>query len=130
MFEGVDFRIWQKTMHFLLSSISMVYVLTTPIPEDGENAIMELIRKRNKWDNDDYVYKGLILNGIYDSLFDIYQNVESFKELWDFLEAKYMTKDASSKKFLKDFKHTLKHQKEELTLVELGIHLCIKKSLG
>ncbi|GJV98308.1 zinc finger, CCHC-type containing protein [Tanacetum coccineum] len=29
----------------------------------------------------------------------------------------------------KDFKHTLKHQKEELTLVELGIHLRIKESL-
>nr|GEW19501.1 zinc finger, CCHC-type [Tanacetum cinerariifolium] len=29
----------------------------------------------------------------------------------------------------KDFKHTLKHKKEELTLVELGSHLCIKESL-
>nr|GEW98266.1 hypothetical protein [Tanacetum cinerariifolium] len=30
----------------------------------------------------------------------------------------------------KDFKHTLKHNKEELTLVELGGHLRIEKSLG
>ncbi|GJX18816.1 hypothetical protein Tco_0221493 [Tanacetum coccineum] len=29
-----------------------------------------------------------------------YGNVESFKELWDSLEAKYMAEDASSKKFL------------------------------
>nr|GEV66948.1 hypothetical protein [Tanacetum cinerariifolium] len=50
-------------MHFLLFSLSVVYVLTTPISEDGENATMEQIRKRNKWDNDDYVCKGLILNG-------------------------------------------------------------------
>ncbi|GJW68143.1 hypothetical protein Tco_0122567 [Tanacetum coccineum] len=34
------------------------------------------------------------------SLFDIYQNVESSKELWNSLEAKYMAEDASSKKFL------------------------------
>ena len=34
-FEGVDFRRWQKKMHFLLSSMSVVYVLTTPIPDDG-----------------------------------------------------------------------------------------------
>ncbi|GKA00716.1 hypothetical protein Tco_0673381 [Tanacetum coccineum] len=33
-------------------------------------------------------------------LFDIYQNVESAKELWDSLESKYMAEDASSKKFL------------------------------
>ncbi|GJW93572.1 putative reverse transcriptase domain-containing protein [Tanacetum coccineum] len=34
----VDFRRWQKKMHFLLSSMSVVYVLTTPIPKDDENA--------------------------------------------------------------------------------------------
>nr|GEV01833.1 cysteine-rich receptor-like protein kinase 10 [Tanacetum cinerariifolium] len=71
----------------------------------------------------------LILYGMFDSLFDIYQNVESSKKLWNSLEAKYMAEDASSKKFLKDFKHTLKHLKEEWTLVELGSHLHIKESL-
>nr|GEU91878.1 hypothetical protein [Tanacetum cinerariifolium] len=53
-----------------------------------------------KWDNDDYVCRGLILNGMSDYLFDIYQNVKTSKELWDTLEAKYMAEDASSKKFL------------------------------
>ncbi|GKD57984.1 hypothetical protein Tco_1295493 [Tanacetum coccineum] len=102
--------------------MSVVYVLTTSIPEDGgDDATVEKIRKRAKWDNDDY----------------------------DSLEAKYMAEDASSKKFLmnmdeaikvsciidkllpswKDFKHTLKHKKEELTLVELGSHLHIEESL-
>ncbi|GKF07376.1 hypothetical protein Tco_0041600, partial [Tanacetum coccineum] len=61
-FEGVDVRTWQKKMHFLLSSMNVVYVLTTPILEDGENATMEQIRRRNKWENDDYVCRGLILN--------------------------------------------------------------------
>ncbi|GJV10226.1 hypothetical protein Tco_1351767 [Tanacetum coccineum] len=150
-FEGVDFRRWQKKMHLLLSSMSVVYLLTTHIPKDGENATVDQIRRRNK------------------------------KKLWDSLEAKYMDEDASSKKFLvsnftnykmtgsrpvmeqynellgiigrfiqhkmnmdeaiqvsyiidklppswKDFKHTLKHNKEELTLVELGNHLCIEES--
>ncbi|GJX56086.1 hypothetical protein Tco_0285983, partial [Tanacetum coccineum] len=73
---------WQKKMHFLLSSMSVVYVLTTPMHEDGgDDATVEQIKKRDKWDNDDYVYRGLILNGMSDSLFDIYQNVESSKEL-------------------------------------------------
>ncbi|GJT60174.1 zinc finger, CCHC-type containing protein [Tanacetum coccineum] len=146
-----------------LDNMSVVYVLTTPIPDDGDDATVDQLRKRAKWDNDDY-------------------NVESFKELWDSLEAKYMAEDASSKKFLvsnftnykmtysrpvleqynellgilgrftqykmnmdesiqvsciidklppswKDFKHTLKHLKEELTLIELGNHLRIKESL-
>nr|GEV86901.1 zinc finger, CCHC-type [Tanacetum cinerariifolium] len=104
-------------MRFLLSSMSVVYVLTTPIPEDSDDATVEQLRKRAKWDDDDYVYRGLILNGMSDSLFDIYQNVESSKELWDLLKAKYMAEDASSNKFL------------ELTLVELDIHLRIEESL-
>nr|GEU70852.1 putative reverse transcriptase domain-containing protein [Tanacetum cinerariifolium] len=43
-FERVDFKRWQKKRHFLLFSMSVVYVLTTPIPDD---ATMEQIRKRN-----------------------------------------------------------------------------------
>ncbi|GJW95473.1 putative reverse transcriptase domain-containing protein [Tanacetum coccineum] len=48
-FVRVDFRRWQKKMHFLLSSMSVVYVLTTPIPEDGgDDATVEQIKKRAK----------------------------------------------------------------------------------
>ncbi|GJV72104.1 hypothetical protein Tco_1023028 [Tanacetum coccineum] len=161
-FEGVDFRRWQKKMHFLLSCMSVMYVLTTPILEDGENAIVDQIRRRQKWDNDDYVSRGLILKGMAGPLFEIYQNVESGKELWDSLEARYMAEDAIMEQYnellgilgrftqhkmnmdeaihvsciinkpphsWKDFKHTLKHNKEELTLVELGNHMRIKESL-
>nr|GEZ44462.1 zinc finger, CCHC-type [Tanacetum cinerariifolium] len=134
-------------MRFLLSSMSVVCVLTTLILKDGENATMEQLKKRAKWDNYDYVCRGLILNGMPDPLFDIYQNVKYFKELQDSLEAKYMAEDASNlhmnmnesiqvsciidklPPYWKDFKHILKHQKEELTLVELGSYLRIEESL-
>ena len=81
-FEGIDFRRWQKKMHFFLTSMSVVYVLSTPCPEDGgDDATVEKIRRRSKWENYDYIARGLILNGMSDSLFDIYQNHESAKEL-------------------------------------------------
>nr|GEU98133.1 retrotransposon protein, putative, Ty1-copia subclass [Tanacetum cinerariifolium] len=85
-----------------------------------------------------------------DLIFNIYHNVESSKELWDSLESKYMVDDASSKKFFnlkidesiyvssvidkslhswKDLKHSLKHGKDDLLLVQLGNHLRIEKSL-
>ncbi|KAL0311307.1 UNVERIFIED_CONTAM: hypothetical protein Sangu_2425400 [Sesamum angustifolium] len=99
-FESVDFHRWQKKMHFLLTTLKVVYVLSTLIPEYVEDETVEQIRRRNKWKNDDYIYRGHILNGMSDTLFDIYQNVESAKALWDALEAKYMAEDASSKKFL------------------------------
>ena len=72
-FEGVDFRRWQKKMKFLLTSMNVACVLTTPIPADyGDDATMEQMRARSKWENDDYVCRGLILNGMSDTLFDIY----------------------------------------------------------
>nr|GEV06564.1 zinc finger, CCHC-type [Tanacetum cinerariifolium] len=93
-FEGHDFRRWQKKMHFLLTTLKVVYVLTTPMPELLEDATVEAIRIKAKWENDDYICKGHILNGMSDSLFDVYMNVESAKELWDSLESKYMAEDS------------------------------------
>ncbi|GKA37359.1 hypothetical protein Tco_0723924 [Tanacetum coccineum] len=58
-FEGVDFKRWQKKMHFLLSTMSMVYVLNTPIPNDGDDATVKQIRRRNKWDNDNCIEESL-----------------------------------------------------------------------
>nr|GEV04078.1 zinc finger, CCHC-type [Tanacetum cinerariifolium] len=184
-FEGHDFRRWQKKMHFLLTTLKVVRVLTTPMPELLEDATVEAIRIRAKWENDDYICNVHISNGMSDSLFDVYTNVESAKELWDSLESKYMEymdEDSSSKKFIvsnfnnykmvdsrpvmkqynellrilgphtqhglkmdesisvssiidklppswKDFKHTLKHGKDDLSLVQLGSHLRIEESL-
>ncbi|CAM8968490.1 unnamed protein product [Rhodiola kirilowii] len=99
-FDRVNFRRWQKKMHFLLTSLKVVHVLSTPMPAADDNDPIDAIRKRSKWENDDYICRGHILNGMANNLFDVYQNVESAKELWDALEAKYMQEDASSNKFL------------------------------
>nr|GEW27018.1 hypothetical protein [Tanacetum cinerariifolium] len=99
-FEGQDFRRWQKNMHFLLTTLKVVYVLSTPSPVWSENESLETIMKRMKWENDDYICHGHILNDMSDSLFDIYQNAESAKALWESLESKYMAEDASAMKFL------------------------------
>nr|GEW19748.1 zinc finger, CCHC-type [Tanacetum cinerariifolium] len=50
-------KLWQKKMHFLLFSMSVVYVLTTHIPDDGDDATVDQLRKRAKWDKDDYLCK-------------------------------------------------------------------------
>nr|GFA03528.1 putative zinc finger, CCHC-type [Tanacetum cinerariifolium] len=74
--------------------------MTSKFDKLSENEILETTRKRMKWENDDYICSGHILNGMSDSLFDIYQNAESAKALWEFLESKYMAEDASATKFL------------------------------
>nr|GFC09271.1 zinc finger, CCHC-type [Tanacetum cinerariifolium] len=61
-FERQDFRRWQKKMHFLLTTLKVVYVLSTPSPEWHEDETLEATRKRLKWENDDYICRGHILN--------------------------------------------------------------------
>nr|GEX78176.1 zinc finger, CCHC-type [Tanacetum cinerariifolium] len=59
-FKGHDYRRWQKKMHFLLTTLKVVYVLTTPMPELLEDDIVEAIRHIAKWENDDYICRGHI----------------------------------------------------------------------
>ncbi|GJU11766.1 zinc finger, CCHC-type containing protein [Tanacetum coccineum] len=101
-FEKVDFRRWQKKMHFLLSGMSVVYVLTTPIPDDGDDATVDQPRKRAKMLNLPKNYRISWRPNIWLRMHKV--------------EVPY-------------FKHTLKHLKEELTLVDLGSHLHIEESL-
>ncbi|KAL0456167.1 UNVERIFIED_CONTAM: hypothetical protein Slati_0955900 [Sesamum latifolium] len=61
-FEGVDFRRWQKKMHFLLTTLKVVYVLSTPFPDYMVDETVEQTRRRSKWENDDYICRGHILN--------------------------------------------------------------------
>ena len=96
-FQGNDFRRWQKKMHFLLTTLKVVYVLRTPMPEIMMDETLEITRRRSKWENDDYICRGHILNGMSDPLFDIYQNFENAKSLWDNLKSKYIAEDYSSK---------------------------------
>ncbi|GKA51090.1 hypothetical protein Tco_0744286 [Tanacetum coccineum] len=100
-------------MHFLLTTLKVVNVLSTPMPEFVEDEPLEQTRRRYKWNNDDYICRGHILNGMYEALFDVYQNMSSAKELWDQLESKYMVEDAS----------TFLYLEMEVVEVEFGCHL-------
>ncbi|GJS17458.1 zinc finger, CCHC-type containing protein [Tanacetum coccineum] len=98
-FEGVNFRRWHKKMQFLLSSMSVVYVLTTPILEDGGNdATVEQIRKRAKFTQHKINM---------DEAIQVFCIIDKLPPSW------------------KDFKH----KKQELNLVELDSHLRIEESL-
>lgn len=53
------------------------------MPKVVEDETLDQTRKQCKWENDDYICHGHILNGMLDALFDVYQNVDSAKELWN-----------------------------------------------
>ena len=44
-------------MHFMLAMLKVAYVLSTPRPEVVEKKTLEETQRRNKWDNDEYIYR-------------------------------------------------------------------------
>ena len=79
-FDGGNFMRWKKSMHFLLVSLQIVYVLSTLRPEEKDNETLAESRKRQKWDTDYEICKGHIMNAMGDSLFDIYNHVPTAKK--------------------------------------------------
>ncbi|GJY68901.1 hypothetical protein Tco_0471883 [Tanacetum coccineum] len=119
-FEENDFRRWQKKMHFILTTLKVVYVLCTPMPEYVEDETLEQTRKRCKWENDVYIswthlerkkflftQHGLNM----DESISVSSIIDKLPPSW------------------KDFKHSLKHNKDELSLVQLGSHFRIEETL-
>nr|GMC80150.1 uncharacterized protein LOC109152108 [Ipomoea batatas] len=120
-------------MKFLLAALNVAYVLSTPKPVEQENETLKATCRRFKWENDDLACRGHILNGMSDTLFDIYQCEESSKDLQEKLEGKCIYENASSKKFLTSChllgKRYLDVKKEELTMEQLGSHLYVKEGI-
>ncbi|GJW97949.1 hypothetical protein Tco_0179757 [Tanacetum coccineum] len=79
MFEGNDFRRWQKKMHFLRTMIKFVNVLSTHMPEFVEDETLEHRRKRCKRDKDDYIWRGHILNEYASSKKFLVSNFNNYK---------------------------------------------------
>ncbi|GKD26369.1 hypothetical protein Tco_1232583, partial [Tanacetum coccineum] len=48
----------------------VVYVLSTPMSKLVKEETLEQTRRRCRWDNDDYLCRGHIFNGMSDALFD------------------------------------------------------------
>ena len=65
------------------------------------------------------VYVLNILNSMSDTLFNVYQSMESAKELWEALENKYISEDASSKNSVVSQFNNYKMVEEGLVLDQL-----------
>ncbi|GJV11121.1 zf-CCHC domain-containing protein [Tanacetum coccineum] len=81
-FDGGSFKRWQKKMQFLLATLNVAYVLTKPYPEESKDKTLAAFRACFKFENDDFICRGHILNAMSDPLFDVYQNYSTASVLW------------------------------------------------
>ncbi|XP_071933178.1 uncharacterized protein [Coffea arabica] len=89
-FDEGNFIHWKKQVHFLLVALKLVYVLTTPRPAtNDEEEMLDDIRTKQKWDTDDEICRGHILNAMSGGLFYVDHSVTAAKEFWDKLEVRW-----------------------------------------
>nr|GLL24897.1 uncharacterized protein LOC109188561 [Ipomoea trifida] len=85
-FEGVGFRRWQKKMKFLLATLNMVYVLSTPKLEERENETREF--SKDLWDTLEakYIYEDASSKKFLVSEFNEYKMVDNHSIMEQFNE--------------------------------------------
>ena len=111
-FNGTDFKRWQKKMLFYLTTLNLVKFLFEDSPKltEANASDQPTLLAIEAWKHADYLCRNYILNGLENSLYNVYSTIVSVKELWSSLDKKYKTEDAGTKKYFVakflDFKMT------------------------
>ena len=48
----------------------------------------------------DFLSRNYVVNGLHDSLYNVYSTIKTAKELWESLDRKYKYEDAGAKRFI------------------------------
>ncbi|XP_031276270.1 uncharacterized protein LOC116134755 [Pistacia vera] len=142
-FDGGNFIRCQRRIHFLLVSLQVAYVLNTPKPEEMENETIVETRKRHKFEHDDEICRGHMLNAMSDALFDIYQDnrpvMEQLNEIERTLNHFKMHEMHIDETIIvssiidklpptwRDFRRSLKHKKDDISLDDLAKSLRVEE---
>ncbi|PIN13503.1 hypothetical protein CDL12_13876 [Handroanthus impetiginosus] len=76
----------------------------------------------------DFSCRYYILNGLDNSLYNMYSAMKMTKELWELLDKKYHTKDVELKKFVIDFNNYFKQKRNEMGLEDLIVRIQIEEN--
>ncbi|GJV16573.1 RNA-directed DNA polymerase, eukaryota, reverse transcriptase zinc-binding domain protein [Tanacetum coccineum] len=161
-FNGQNSKRWQQKMFFYLTTLNLVRFLneTAPQvepPEEGQASNAQVVQAVEAWRHSDFLCHNYVLNGLVDSLYNVYYKTMTAKELWESLERKYKTEDAGTKKFVVllhdihaegmtlsetfqvvvtieklppswvEFKNYLKHKRKEMSVEDLVVRLRIEE---
>ena len=100
-FNGNDFKRWQQKMLFYLTTLNLAKFLREDVPVCSENeADRQVVAAVDAWKYYDFLCKNYILNGLDNTLYNVYSPIKMARELWESLDRKYKTEDAGMKKFI------------------------------
>ena len=100
-FNGLNFKRWQQKMLFYLTTLNLARFLTEEPPKLSEGETdMQMVNAVDAWKHSDFLCRNYVMNGLHDSLYNVYCAIKTAKELWESLDRKYKTEDAGAKKFV------------------------------
>ena len=100
-FNENDFKRWQQKMLFYLTMLNLAKFLHKDAPVCSENeADRQVVVAVDSWKHYDFLCKNYILNGLDNTLYNVYSPIKTARELWESLDRKYKMEDAEMKKFV------------------------------
>ncbi|KAL0322321.1 UNVERIFIED_CONTAM: hypothetical protein Scaly_2528500 [Sesamum calycinum] len=136
-FSGNDFKRWHQKILFYLTTLNLARFLSeeVPIVSEGETDTQKRAAI-DAWGHGDFLCRNYILNGLSDTLYNVYSSATTARALWESLEKKYKTEDAGLKKFIVgkflDFKmvdlKTVMNQVQEFQMILQAEGMKLSKS--
>ena len=100
-FNRNDFKRWQQKMLFYLTTLNLAKFLREDAPICSENeANCQVVVAVDAWKHPDFLCKNYILNGLDNTLYNVYSPIKMARELWESLDIKYKTEDVGMKNFV------------------------------
>ena len=99
-FSGLNFKRWQQKMLFYLTTFNLARFLTKEAPKLKEyERDIQVISVVDAGKHYDFLCRNYV-NALTDSLYNVYTDKKTAKELWESLYLKYKTEDVKAKKFV------------------------------
>ena len=88
-------------MLFYLTTLNLAKFLREDAPVSSENeADRQVVVAVDAWKHSDFLCKNNILNGLDNTLYNVYRPIKTARELWESLDIKYKKEDVGMKKFV------------------------------
>ena len=100
-FNGIDFKRWQQKMLFYLTTLNLARFLREDAPALKENETnKQVVAAVEAWKHADFLCRNYLLNGLENSLYNVYCAFNTAREMWESLDKKYKIEDVGLKKFV------------------------------
>ncbi|XP_077221972.1 uncharacterized protein LOC143855794 [Tasmannia lanceolata] len=135
--EGIDLKLWRRKLLFIFHTLDIAYVVDKEPPvvdvtasDDDRKNQQESLDKYNKAN---FIAREMILNNLSKRLFQVFEDINSAKELWELLDKRYSgTLNVQISTLYSKFNSFQMDENKSISenLEELEIHLSQLKIVG